>query len=431
MKKFVNFWLCLSFLAFLAGCAVNPVTGRNELALMNVTTQQEVELGSKSYSQALQQMGGVYPDQQLAAYVDRVGQRLARNSHRPELTYHFNVVNDSTPNAFALPGGFIAITRGLLVNMDNEAQLAAVLGHEIGHVTARHSVQELQRSTLLGTTVSLLGGLAGDSGYGTILTQVGGLTANLLSKRYSREQEFEADRLGIGYMARADYGLQGAVQLQNIFVQKLDSGSSNDWVSGLFRTHPVSRDRLQANRQLIATEFPQYHSSYGLSGDSYRRYTASLQQTKAAYATFDQARQQEAQGQLEAAIESYHKAIQQAPDQGLLLSALGMAYLRKEDIIPARRYLLKAVNVQGDYFQSHLGLGYIYLRSKEFDAAATQLESSLDLLSTLQGTFLLAETEEGRHNPARARQLYQAVQQADSNGQLGQEAAARLRNLSR
>ena len=148
-------WPCLT-LAGLAGCAVNPATGRTELALIPVSTSQEIAIGEKTFPQAVQQMGGEYPDARLAAYVNQVGLRLGRASQRPDLPYQFKVVNDSTPNAFALPGGFIAITRGLLINMDNEAQLAAILGHEIGHVTARHAVQGLQRGALLNVALSVL-----------------------------------------------------------------------------------------------------------------------------------------------------------------------------------------------------------------------------------------------------------------------------------
>ncbi len=430
MKKNTICRLFLVLVVFLAGCAVNPVTGRNELAIMNVTVEQEVKLGKSSYEQALQQMGGVYPDATLNAYVNRIGQRLARSSHRPELTYHFNVVNDSSPNAFALPGGFIAITRGLLVSMENEAQLAAVLGHEIAHVTARHSVQEIQRSTLLGTTVNLLGSLAGESGYAELLTQVGGLTANLVGKRYSREQEYEADRLGIEYLARSGYAVQGAIELQNIFIKKIENDNDPDWLSGLFRTHPVSRERLQANRELINSQYAAYQSQEGLSSNSYRQNSTSLQTTREAYTLYDRARESEANGQLDSAVETYHKAMQQAPDHGLLLTGLGMVYLRKEDMIPARRYLLKAVNVDPNYYQSRLGLGYIYLQNKQYQEAAQQLDSSLTLLPTVEGTFLLGEAEEAKGNLPRAQQLYQAVVQADPNGRLGETAALRLRSLS-
>ncbi len=150
-----------------------------------------------------------------------------------------------------------------------------------------------------------------------------------------------------------------------------------------------------------------------------------------AYALYKQARAIEAQGELDIAIETYHKAMQKAPESGLLLTGLGMAYLRNEDLVPARRYLLKAVNSDPDYYKSRLGLGYIYLQNKQLQKAIMQLERSLDLLPTVQGTFLLAEAEGGNKNLPRARQLYQTVVHADKNGKLGKTAVDRLRSLAK
>lgn len=430
MRYFEWMGLIIMSLWFLSGCAMNPVTGRNELALMNVSTAQEVELGSQSYAQALQKMGGVYPDQGLNRYVDQVGQRLARTSHRPELSYRFNVLNNSSPNAFALPGGFIAITRGLLLSLENEAQLAAVLGHEIGHVTARHSVQEMQRSSLLNAGAGLIGTLAADSGYGGLANQIGGLTATLLSKRYSRDQEFEADHLGIDYLARSGYSVNGAVGLQQVFMNKLGEGSRSDWMTGLFQTHPFSVDRLQANKNYIAKRYPGADRSFGEDSGAYQKSIASLVKTRDAYRLYDQAKVAEQNGQIDLAVEMYHKAMQQAPDHGLLLTSLGMAYLRKEDLVPARRYLIKAVNADPDYFQSRMGLGYIYLANGRSVDAAKHLAESVKLLPTVQGTFLLAEAEADQGHSRKAAALYQAVVQADINGKLGKEAAQRLRKLN-
>ncbi|MDA3903235.1 MAG: tetratricopeptide repeat protein [Desulfuromusa sp.] len=150
-----------------------------------------------------------------------------------------------------------------------------------------------------------------------------------------------------------------------------------------------------------------------------------------AYLLYEQARSAEAQGQLDIAIETYHKAMQEAPEHGLLLTGLGMAYLRKEDMIPARRYILKAVNFDPNYYKSRLGLGYIYLQTRQLQKATTQLEASLRLLPTLEGTFLLAEAEEAQQNFTRARQLYQTVIEVDKNSKLGETAASRLRSLSK
>ena len=420
--------LLVGLVLVLSGCAVNPVTGQSELALMQMSTEEEVSLGRQAFAQAQQQSGGVWNEPGLIAYVDGVGQRLARKSHRPDLKYHFTVVNESSPNAFALPGGYIAITRGLLANLSNEAELAAVLGHEIGHVTARHSLQGMQRSSLLGVGVGLLGQLAGSSRYGDLATQVGGVAANLIDKRYSREQESEADRLGIDYMVRAGYDPVGAIQLQEYFYREVEKGADPQWLNGLFRSHPFSAERLAANRAYVAQYYP------GIAGDgedavAFAKAIESLSATRQGYATYDQARKLEQQGDLAAAIDRYHQALLEAPEQPLILSSLGLAYLRQEDLVPARRYLIKAINLQDDYYRSHLGLGYIYLQKEESDKAREQLETGFKLLPTLEGGYLLAEAKERTGDNAGARELYTAVAKADPGGKLGTNAALRLKNL--
>lgn len=229
-QRFSFFFLLL----LLAGCAVNPVTGRNELALMSISTPEEIEIGKKTFPEVLQQMGGAYPDAALETYVNQVGTRMGRLSHRPDLPYQFRVVNDSTPNAFALPGGYIAISRGLLVGLKNESQLASVLGHEVGHVTARHSVQGMQRSSMLNLGVAVLGAAADTTGYGGLARPAGDLAANLINNTYSRDQESESDRLGIDYMVKAGYDPLGSVQVQDYFYRQVEGGLTRTGFQGCF-----------------------------------------------------------------------------------------------------------------------------------------------------------------------------------------------------
>jgi beta-barrel assembly-enhancing protease len=427
MKKFFP---ALMALLSLAGCAVNPATGQRQLAIIPISTEQEIEIGEKTFPQAVQQMGGEYDDPALAAYIDGVGQRLARVSHRPDLPYRFKVVNDSSPNAFALPGGFIGISRGLLVNLDNEAQLAAVLGHEVGHVTARHSVQALQRGATFNIALAVLGGVTGEAAYGPLAQQAGQLTAALLDRSYSREQERESDRLGIDYMVQAGYNPAGAVQLQEFFY-RMEGGGEPRWASGLFRTHPFSRDRMVANESYIQSNYPQALASpaYSLHAESFQTAVARLHQTREGYDLYDQARQLESKGETARAIAVYLQAASAAPDESLILTGLGMAYLRAEDHRSARPHLARAVQHNGGYFLSRMGLGYAYLQQGDPARAVKELEASMKLLPTLQGAFLLAEGYEKTGETQKALELYQAVADADPRGKLGQTAAERARAL--
>jgi len=421
----------LLLLPLLVGCAVNPATGRMDLALIPVSTSQEIAVGQKTFPQAVQQMGGEYPDPRLAAYVNGVGLRLGRASQRPDLPYQFKVVNDSTPNAFALPGGYIAITRGLLVNLENEAQLASILGHEVGHVAARHAVQGIQRGALFDVALAVLSGVTGDTAYGPLAQQAGELSTALLDRSYSRDQEREADRLGIDYMVQTSFNPLGAVEVQEFFYRQLEGGAEPQWLSGLFRTHPFSKERMLDNSDYIHSRYPQSLTSpsYVLRPETLLSATERLRQSRKGYDLYDEARKLEASGELSRAVALYLQAAAAAPDESLILTGLGMAYLKAEDAASARLHLARAVKLDGNYFLSRMGYGYALLQKGENEGAVRELEVSMKLLPTLQGGYLLAEGYEKTGRRQEAAELYRAVADADPGGKLGAAAAERARAL--
>ena len=204
----------------------------------------------------VRQQYGVYDDKALQKYVNEIGQRLAQGSHRPGLQYHFTVVDSPEINAFALPGGYIYITRGIMSYLNSEAELAGVIGHEIGHVTARHSVQQMSAATAAGVGATLLEifvpvlrNQAGD----TAINMLG----NVLLSGYGRDHELEADRLGAQYLVRAGYDPQamikviGVLKNQELFDAELAKAEGREPRSyhGVFASHPDADTRLQ---QVIA-----------------------------------------------------------------------------------------------------------------------------------------------------------------------------------
>ncbi|MBT6105380.1 MAG: M48 family metallopeptidase, partial [Porticoccaceae bacterium] len=230
---------------FAAGCAVNPVTGEKELSL--ISERQEISLGENNYGPSRQSQGGdYYLDSELQAYITSVGRRLAVQSDRPDLPYEFVVLNNSVPNAWALPGGKIAINRGLLEYLDDESQLAAVLAHEIVHAAARHSASQMSRGTL--ANIGMLAVAVGTQGRdnGQLYAAASQLGTAAWMAKYGRDDELESDYYGMEYMARAGYEPQGAVELQRTFV-KLSEDRQTDFISGLFASHPPSIRRVEAN----------------------------------------------------------------------------------------------------------------------------------------------------------------------------------------
>ncbi|PJE42521.1 MAG: peptidase M48 Ste24p [Pseudomonas sp.] len=232
----------------LAGCAVNPATGRSDFVMMS--EQQELDLGRR-YNQEILKENPRYADEKLQAYVQQVGERVAKNSHRNQLAYQFTVVDSPDINAFALPGGYIYIHRGLLAYLSSEAELAAVLGHEVGHVTARHSVQQQSQSTawgLLGQAVAIGTGVGAAA-------DVTGVLGSAVVRGYGRDMELEADGLGAQYLARSGYDPQAMIEVVKVLKNQEDFARDQATARGeaqpaggyhgLFDTHPDNDRRLQ------------------------------------------------------------------------------------------------------------------------------------------------------------------------------------------
>ena len=187
----------------IAACATNPATGKKEISLMSEA--QEIELGQQMDAEVRREMG-VYNDVQLQRYVESVGMRLARASQRPNLPWHFTVVDEPAVNAFALPGGYIYVTRGILPFLDDEAQLAGVLGHEIGHVTARHSAQQYTKATSAGVGLTLLSIFVPEARPLQGLPRPRWAFSFL---KHGRDDELQADRLGVDYTAKTGWNPAG------------------------------------------------------------------------------------------------------------------------------------------------------------------------------------------------------------------------------
>ena len=230
----------MAFALVLASCSTNPATGKRQLAFIG--EEQEIAMGREAAEQVTQQIG-LYPDDELQAYVARLGKQLAADSERPNLPWTFRVVDDPSVNAFALPGGFIFVTRGLLTHMTSEAELVSVIGHEIGHVTGRHSVEQMSKAQL--AQVGLVAGMILSpelaSGYGELANT--GLS--LLFLKYGRDDEREADDLGLRYLVNEGYDpreMPGVFEtLRRVGEKEAQGGRVPGWLS----THPTPENRIE------------------------------------------------------------------------------------------------------------------------------------------------------------------------------------------
>lgn len=229
-----------------SGCAVNPVSGQRDFVLM--PEREELALGRR-HSQQVMKEYRAYDNPALQRYIQSVGERVAKGSHRNTLRYQFTLLDSPQVNAFALPGGYIYITRGLLVYLNSEAELAAVLGHELGHVTARHSVRQHSLSTASNLIGSLVAAASGVHGAG----QLTSMLSMGINRGYGREHELEADSLGVDYLAKAGYPSSAMEKVitvlknQELFDRQLalEEGREPRGYHGVFATHPANDTRLQ------------------------------------------------------------------------------------------------------------------------------------------------------------------------------------------
>jgi len=256
----------LAFALLAGGCASNPVSGEQDFVLLSKS--QEIALGRKEHPKILEQFG-VYEDRALTDYVSRVGRRVAQRGHRSDLDYHFTVLDSKDVNAFALPGGYIYITRGLMAYLNSEAELAAVLGHEIGHVTARHGVRQYSAATAtnLGVTIGsiLVPELRGQGAQDMV-----NVLGTALLRGYGREHELEADRLGAEYLARSGYSPEAMLDVIEVLKDQeqfesqraREEGREPRTYHGVFATHPRNDERLQTVvRAANRLEGPERHAS--------------------------------------------------------------------------------------------------------------------------------------------------------------------------
>lgn len=249
-QMFVRFIAVLLILFGTVSCAVNPATGSANLVLMSES--REKEIGAEEHEKVLASQP-VYEDEELLAYVTEVGNKVAAVSHRPDLDYTFTILDSPDINAMALPGGYVYVNRGLLTYMNTEAELAAVIAHEIGHITARHAVQ-LQSRGAIANAAAQVGGLvtavATGSGYaGSQISQVASIWAQTGLSGFGREMELEADSLGAEYLLNAGYDPSAVIDVVTVLKNQEDfnrlvSGGGGGY-HGLFATHPRNDTRLQ------------------------------------------------------------------------------------------------------------------------------------------------------------------------------------------
>lgn len=416
---------CFSIIALmllLTGCSVNPVTGERQLSLIG--EGQELAMGAEQYTPTQQTQGGqFYIDPELTLYVSEVGQKLARVSDRPDLPYEFVVLNSSVPNAWALPGGKIAVNRGLLTKFEDEAQLASVLGHEIVHAAARHSVQRMQQGMLISAGVAGLGFALSDNEWAGLLMGGAAVGAQLALAQYGQGDELESDHYGILYMKKAGYDPQAAVELQEIFLE-LSKGQQAGFVNGLFATHPPSAKRVRENSKLV--------SEIGGGGyrgaDVYKKKTSTLRKVQPAYDAHDQAMKLASDGDMNGALKKVNEAINLLPREAMFYSLRGRIYQEQNKHDKASADFDKAVSLYPEMFVYRLHNGLTALQLNNLDKARDNLTRANQVVPTSIAFLRLGDIAVKDNNRKEAIAYYSTA--AESSGEIAEEARRKLAALT-
>ena len=410
-----------SALAAASGCATNPVSGRKELNF--VSEAEEINIDREAAPHQFSADYGAVANSRLNTYLTDVGLRLAAPSHRRQMPYSFRAVNAVYVNGYTFPAGSVAITRGLLVSLQNEAQLAALIGHELGHVNYRHTARAMSRGTLYSLLLAVVSATVSKK-YSDLAAGLGGLGAGLALASYSRDNEREADALGMDYMVHAGANPLGMVQLMEVLVALAAKKPSA--LEVLFATHPMSDERLETARRKVQSDYPS-DTGRDLFRERYLDETADLRRIKPALDAFQKGEALLVGKKFSDAQAEFNAGLRLAPGDyaGLLLSA--KCHLAQADFAEAARLARDAQATYPGEPQAHHVAGIALAKSRHFDEGLAEFNRYAERLPGNPFTiFYQGFCHEGMQHRQPAAEAYQQFLRKIGEGEEAQHAYQRL-----
>ena len=419
-------WLmALASGGLVTGCSVNPATGQRQLTLMSPA--QELSLDQQHSPHQLSADYGQVQDAGLGRYLQETGAAIGSASHRSDMPYRYLAVNANYINAYAFPGGTIGVTRGILLSMDSEAELAALLGHEVAHVSARHTAQRMTSQTLTGLAVAGAGlalGAHANNTTAALALGLGGVAAGALLARYSRSDERQADSLGLEYMTAAGYSPEGMVKLMEL-LQSLSSREPG-LLEQMFSSHPMSSERYRDAVREAAGSYAD-KSNQPLYRERYLDQTAGLRRLQPAINLQQQAETQLGQGKAEAALASLQESLRLAPEDYTGLVLLGKAWLAQENYRQAEGPLKAAARVYPEEAQARHLLGVVALQQRQPSQALQRFKQYQQLLPGNPMTdFFIGLSHEGLAQRPEAATAFQRFLDQGGSGEAADYARQRL-----
>ncbi len=436
--------LLLGVLAAVAGCfCSDPVTGKRYFCLQGVSDEEEAKIGEQYAPSFIIESGGIYPEPEINRYLDDIVMEMARKSHRPDLPWEFHVLNTSQINAFALPGGQVFVTRGLLARLDSEAQFAHLMGHEIGHVTHRHALRGQGRSALIGIlagTVALVESQVVDEDDPLLVAGAVGATGQLVMLSYSRDQELESDERGVDYALQAGYDPREGKKTFEMFLEiKEKSGVKTSVISNLLSTHPLDETRIERIGDYIDEEYPDLPGSQlEVTNDTWKGHLTRIKWQQKYYEDHDralalvsEARERGNQATLDEAEALLRAGREALPNHAPFHVGLGIVAFERSDFAAANRYFEDALRHDGDSFNALLYTGLIRFRQDDLSGAQDFLTRAHNLheVSALP-CYFLAQVHEAREEWNPAIEWYEKTNQRSMRGSdLRERSSAKIEEL--
>lgn len=416
------------------GCVTNPITGQSQFSF--VGKSQLLALSREAVPSQLSADYGVVNDTALNAYVSQVGRKLLATLKPtdvvyPDMPFSFQVVNAVYVNAYAFPDGTIAVTRGMMVEMESEAQLAAVLGHEIAHVNCGHTASAISKSTVYDALVSGTAGYLASKGssWADLAGKAGQLGSAVVLASYSREQERQADQGGMDYMVRAGYDPQGMVDLMKMLVRL--GGSNPSALEQMFSSHPMSTERLQAAQERVSSQYAGVNR--GADGrDAYLAATAGLRKNKEALKLFEKAEQNLARKQYAAAKSAAEQGLRIAPNDYVGLMLVALAAQQGGNIATAQQAAALAARVKPDNARAQSVLAQCALQQKNYAVALQHLNAfERQVPGESHTAFYKGMAYDGMGQKTQAVQAYQGyLRRAGAGSAQGRYAMQRVQQLA-
>jgi predicted Zn-dependent protease len=387
--------ILLLFLLILSGCSESQ--GPH---LTLISEQKEIRLGEFYTPYYIDQGEGLFPEKEVQSYVKKVGERLARVTPR-KLPYKFFVLNSGEVNAFALPGGPVMITRGMLLHLNSESELAAVLGHELGHINARHYVRFLEKRLTLNLLLVITSVFLPDNTAGEVLWRLENLGASLLTLKFSRDQEREADRYGIIFACRAGYSPYAVIKVFKT-LKRLEKEHIPEWLS----THPLPETRIKEAKAFLQS----FNCPGSKEKDSpeFHRIKTIVARTSDSYKLVKKAEKAYKNGDFTKASAYLQDALKIYPKNTLAALLLSILYVKHKEYKKAQKYVLLCLKYAPEWFSANIIAGIVFFYQKDFFRAETYFKEGKQLVP-FKGIsyYYLGRIAEARGNYINAINYYQ------------------------